>query len=54
VGYFLTASVIRGDVGAVRAALDVGAEEAARHGELVSVHLIPHPYPELEERLAHQ
>ena len=30
--------------GAVRAALDVGAEEAAKHGELVSVHLIPFPY----------
>ena len=54
VGYFLTASVIRGDVGAVRAALDVGAQEAARHGELVAVHLIPYPYAELEERLIHQ
>lgn len=54
VGYFLTASVVRGDVGAVRAALDVGAQEAARHGELVSVHLIPYPYAELEERLIHQ
>ncbi|MEW6756231.1 MAG: BMC domain-containing protein [Candidatus Latescibacterota bacterium] len=54
VGYFLTAGVVRGDVGAVRAALDVGAVEAARHGELVSVHLIPYPYPELEERLPHR
>jgi carbon dioxide concentrating mechanism protein CcmO len=54
VGYFLTAAVVRGDVGAVRAALDVGAVEAARHGELVSVHLIPYPYPELEERLPHR
>ena len=54
VGYFLTAGVVRGDVGAVRVALDAGAEEAVKHGELVSVHLIPHPYPELEERLVHQ
>jgi len=54
VGYFLTASVVRGDVGAVRTALDVGAREAAKHGELVSVHLIPYPYPELEERLSHR
>jgi microcompartment protein CcmL/EutN len=54
VGYFLTAGVVRGDVGAVKAALDAGAKEAVRHGELVAVHLIPHPYPELEERLAHR
>ena len=54
VGYFLTAAVVRGDVGAVKAALDAGAKEAARHGELVAVHLIPRPYPELEERLSHR
>ncbi|MDE3256537.1 MAG: BMC domain-containing protein [Gemmatimonadota bacterium] len=53
VGYFLTASVVRGDVGAVRAALKVGAGEAERYGELVSAHLIPHPYPALEARLIH-
>ena len=53
VGYFLTASVVRGDVGAVRTALQVGAEEAERYGELVSAHLIPHPFPALEERLIH-
>jgi len=53
VGYFLTASVIRGSVGAVRTALDVGRQEAARYGELVAVHLIPRPYGELEQRLTH-
>jgi microcompartment protein CcmL/EutN len=53
VGYFLTASVIRGDVGAVRAALDVGLVEAQKHGDFVTVHLIPRPYEALEERLAH-
>lgn len=53
VGYFLTASVVRGDVGAVRVALNVGAGEAEKYGELVSAHLIPHPYPALEERLIH-
>ena len=52
-GYFLTASVVRGDVGAVAAALKVGAAEAERYGELVSAHLIPHPFPALEERLIH-
>lgn len=53
VGYFLTASVVRGDVGAVRTALQVGAEEAERYGELVSAHLIAHPFRALEERLIH-
>lgn len=53
VGYFLTASVIRGDVGAVQAALSVGAAEAEKYGELVGAHLIPHPLAELEARLPH-
>ncbi|MFH1568933.1 MAG: BMC domain-containing protein [Gemmatimonadota bacterium] len=53
VGYFLTAAVIRGDVGAVKVALDRGAEEAQRHGELVAARLIPLPLPEMEERLPH-
>lgn len=53
VGYFLTASIVRGDVGAVRAALDVGAVEAEKYGELVSAHLIPNPFRALEERLIH-
>ncbi len=53
VGYFLTASVVRGDVGAVRTALNVGAMEAEKYGELVSAHLIPNPIPALEERLIH-
>lgn len=53
VGYFLTASAIRGDVAAVQAALDAGAVEAVKHGELVAIHLIPYPYAQLEERLAH-
>ena len=54
VGYFLTAGVIRGDVGAVRVALDAGAAEAAKHGERVSVYLIPHPFAELERCLVHR
>ncbi len=54
VGYFLTAAVIRGDVDAVKMALDVGAEHAAALGELVAVHAIAYPYPELEARLPHE
>ena len=39
---------IRGDVGAVQVALDSGASAARRVGELVAVHLIPMPYPDVE------
>jgi len=53
VGFFLTATVIRGDVGAVQVALDRGAVEAGKHGELVSAHLIPLPFAEMEARLPH-
>ena len=40
--------MVRGDVGAVKAATDVGAEAAARIGEVVSVHVIPRPHAEVE------
>ena len=53
VGYFLTAAVIRGDVGAVQLALDRGAEVARQYGELVAAHLIALPFSEMEERLPH-
>ena len=37
--------MVRGDVGAVKAATDAGAAAAKRVGELVSVHVIPRPHP---------
>lgn len=37
--------VARGEVAAVKSATDAGAEAARRVGELVSVHVIPRPYP---------
>lgn len=40
--------MVRGDVGAVKAATDVGAEAAARVGEVVSVHVIPRPHNDVE------
>jgi ethanolamine utilization protein EutM len=43
--------MIRGDVGAVKAATDAGAAAARRVGELVSVHVIPRPYAEVEKIL---
>lgn len=53
VGYYLTAAVVRGDVGAVQVAIDAGREEAVEHGELVSAYAIPQPYSGLEGRLPH-
>jgi microcompartment protein CcmL/EutN len=41
----------RGDVGAVKAATDAGAAAARRVGELISVHVIPHPHTETDEKL---
>src|SRR5918992_2870920 len=43
--------LVRGDVGAVKAATDAGAAAARRVGELVSVHVIPRPHTEVERVL---
>ena len=40
--------MVRGDVGAVKAATDAGAAAARKVGEVVSVHVIPRPHTELE------
>ena len=47
VGDGLVAIVIRGDVGAVKAAVEAGAETANQVGELISTHVIPRPHPDL-------
>jgi microcompartment protein CcmL/EutN len=47
VGDGLVAVVVSGDVGAVKAASEAGAEAASNVGELVSVHVIPRPHGEL-------
>jgi ethanolamine utilization protein EutM len=49
-GGFVTV-MVRGDVGAVKAATDAGAAAARRVGELVSVHVIPRPHTEVERIL---
>src|SRR5215470_12196814 len=41
-GAYVT-TLVRGDVGSVRAAVDAGAAAASQHGELVSAHVIPRP-----------
>ena len=43
--------MVRGDVGAVKAATDAGAAAARRVGELISVHVIPRPHAEVEKIL---
>jgi microcompartment protein CcmL/EutN len=43
--------LVRGDVGAVKAATDAGAAAARRVGELISVHVIARPHAELERIL---
>lgn len=51
IGGGLVTVMVRGDVGAVKAATDAGAAAAERVGELISVHVIPRPHEELEEML---
>jgi ethanolamine utilization protein EutM len=51
VGAGLITVIVRGDVGAVKAATDAGAMAAERVGEVVSVHVIPRPHPELASLL---
>ena len=46
-GGFVTV-MVRGDVGAVKAATDAGAAAAKRVGEVVSVHVIPRPHSDVE------
>ncbi len=48
VGGGLVAVMVRGDVGAVKAATDAGAAAAERVGELISVHVIPRPHGDVE------
>ena len=48
VGGGLVTVMVRGDVGAVKAATDAGAAAASRVGELLSVHVIPRPHDDVE------
>lgn len=49
VGGGLVTVMVRGDVGAVKAATEAGAEAAQKIGELVSVHVIPRPHDDVEK-----
>ena len=48
IGGGLVTVMVRGDVGAVKAATDAGAAAAERVGELISIHVIPRPHSEIE------
>ena len=48
IGSGLMTVIVRGDVGAVKAATDAGAAAAEKVGELVSVHVIPRPHADVE------
>lgn len=51
VGGGLVTVLVRGDVGAVKAATEAGAEAARKVGELISVHVIPRPHQDIEKIL---
>ncbi len=51
IGFGLVTSMVRGDVGAVKAATDAGAAAAQKVGEVVSVHVIPRPHQDVEQVL---
>jgi len=53
VGDGLVSVVIQGDVGAVKAATESGAETASSVGDLVSVHVIPRPHAALDKHFVH-
>ena len=54
VGGGLVTVMVRGDVGAVKAAVDAGASAAKRVGGLISVHVIPRPHNDVESILPGQ
>jgi microcompartment protein CcmL/EutN len=51
IGGGLVTVLVRGDVGAVEAAVEAGARAAAKVGDLVSAHVIPRPDEALEDRM---
>ena len=51
IGSGLVTVMVRGDVGAVKAAVESGSEAASRLGELVATHVIPRPHADVEKIL---
>lgn len=53
IGSGLVTTMVRGDVGAVKAAVDAGAAAAEKVGTVVSKHVIPRPHFDVEKILPH-
>ena len=51
IGSGLVSVMVRGDVGAVNAAVEAGANNASKLGELVAKHVIPRPHSDVEKIL---
>lgn len=51
IGSGLVTIMVKGDVGAVKAATDAGAAAAEKVGQIVSVHVIPRPHTDVEKIL---
>ena len=51
IGSGLVTVMVRGDVGAVKSAVEAGAVSAERLGELVATHVIPRPHSDVEKIL---
>lgn len=51
IGSGLVTVMVRGDVGAIKAATDSGAAAAQKVGEVISVHVIPRPHADVEKIL---
>ena len=51
IGSGLVTVMVRGDVGAVKAAVEAGSAAAKRVGEVVSIHVIPSPHDDVEKIL---
>ena len=51
IGSGLVTVMVRGDVGAVKAAVEAGSANAAKLGELVATHVIPRPHADVEKIL---
>lgn len=51
IGSGLVTVMVRGDVGAIKAATDAGAAAAQKVGEVVSTHVIPRPHTDVEKLL---
>jgi len=51
IGSGLVSVMVRGDVGAVKAAVEAGGEAAARLGEVIATHVIPRPHTDVNKLL---